>query len=285
MRLASGPKRRQGLQAMGLALLLGIGALTAARAEGPVPAPGPAGVLTLNQDRLINESAYGRAIAGKIDEAVRALQAENRALDSQLEAEEKALTDERARLSPEAFRQKAAAFDAKVEKIRAEQDAKGRALSDEGEAARRKILQTAAPILAQIMAERGAVAILDRSQVVVSFDEADITSEAIARLDAALQGGAAPGEAPKPPTPAPTLAPPPPEPAAAPVTPPPAAAPVSAPASEPVADVAAPLTPSELAESLKSRPGPLTNPKIDYKALALAARGPRPRANPKTQGP
>lgn len=263
-------KGRFGLRALGLALGLGLSAAGLAQGQN---AP-PSAVLTLNQDRLINESAYGRDIAGKIDEAARALQAENRALDSQLEAEEKALTDERARLSPEAFRQKAEAFDAKVEKIRAEQEAKGRAISEEREAARLKILQTAAPILAEIMAERGAVAILDRSQVVVSFDQADITSEAIARLDAALTEGGAPKAAPPPPAPAP------PPPAAPPAAVPPSPTPAPAPAPEVLA-----LEPSDLAKALRPRPGPNANPKIDYAALARAARGPRPRANPKTQGP
>jgi hypothetical protein len=52
--------------------------------------------------------------------------------------------------------------------------------------ARQTFLKTAIPILAEIMSEKGASAIVDRSAIVVSFDRIDITDLAIARIDALL---------------------------------------------------------------------------------------------------
>ncbi len=116
----------------------------------------------------------------------RELQAENRKLEADLEAEEKALTERRATLPPEEFRLLADAFDAKVKGIRAARDAKANDLTAQREAARKTFIETAVPVLAAILRERGAAAIIDRSAVVLSFDRIDITDLAIARVDAQL---------------------------------------------------------------------------------------------------
>jgi Skp family chaperone for outer membrane proteins len=50
-------------------------------------------------------------------------------------------------------------------------------------------LEVARPILAEVMAARGAVAIIDRRAVLIGFENIDITDEAIARLDAAVDEG------------------------------------------------------------------------------------------------
>jgi hypothetical protein len=78
-------------------------------------------------------------------------------------------------------------------------------------------LQASAPVLAQILQERGAVAILDRSAIILSFDRADVTDLAIARIDAVLADGAAPGDGTG--TPAPDATPPQPAAPAAPADP------------------------------------------------------------------
>jgi hypothetical protein len=52
------------------------------------------------------------------------------------------------------------------------------------------------------MAERGALAILDESAIVLGFREIDITADAVARMDALVgDGSALPEPAPAPPAP------------------------------------------------------------------------------------
>ena len=108
-------------------------------------------------------------------------------------AEEQALTDQRKSLTPEEFSSRAAAFDEKVERIRAEQDAKAQALVAKRDEERKAFLQVAGPVLNEILGERRATAILDKRLVIVSLSAIDITDEAIAKLNAAL---AEPADAP-----------------------------------------------------------------------------------------
>ena len=56
---------------------------------------------------------------------------------------------------------------------------------------RRRFFETASPVLAQILTERGAVAIISKRAVIAGFDNIDITDAAIARLDQVLGDGSA----------------------------------------------------------------------------------------------
>lgn len=200
-----GPAAAQG---PGLGFPLGV------PAEGPEALPlgvplGP-GVLTIDPERLFAGSALGRQMAAELEAALRELAAENRTIEARLTAEERALTEQRATLPPEQFRPLAEAFDAKVEDIRRAQEAKSRALNRRRDEDRQRFLEAALPVLAAILAERGAAVVLDRRAVFLSFDEIDITDEAIRRLDALAPEGAPPGpppaEAPDPGAPAPAPA-------------------------------------------------------------------------------
>ncbi len=173
---------------------------------GQISAP----VLTLDQDRLFASSRFGQQLLAEVDTEVKALQAENRKLEADLEAEEKRLTEQRATLSAEDFRLLAEAFDAKVKGIRSARDAKASALAARRDAARKTFFETAIPILAEIMREAGAVAVIDRSAIVLSFDRIDVTDLAVARIDAQLVPEAAkiaPPAAPETRAPAPDPAP------------------------------------------------------------------------------
>ena len=163
-------------------------------------------IITLDQDRLYEDSLFGRALEKASADAVTALVAENHKIEADLTTEEKALTDQRALLSPEAFKPLAEAFDAKVEGLRAAQEAKSKALQDNRDAGRKRFFNAALPVLAGLMRERGALAILNKNAVVLSFDSIDATDAAIAAIDAKLGDGSATISAPAP-APAPALDP------------------------------------------------------------------------------
>ncbi|WP_240789468.1 OmpH family outer membrane protein [Pseudooceanicola onchidii] len=177
-----------------------VGVSAALFAAGPVAAqsgfePGRtegtefSAILTLDTDRLLTESAAGRAIDEELAETSAVLAAENRRIEAELTEEEKDLSVRRSSLTAEAFRAEAAAFDAKVNDVREEQDAKLRDLQARAEAARRRILQAANPVLASLMQDTGAVAILEKNTVIVALQSVDITALAIQRLDAAMADG------------------------------------------------------------------------------------------------
>jgi Skp family chaperone for outer membrane proteins len=169
-------------------------------AAGPAPAQAqqvelPPPVLTFDADRLLAESEIGRGLTAEIEEAARRLSEENRRIEADLLAEESALTEQRGVLAPEEFRPLADAFDAKVQRLRAEQDEKERALVDLREEGRRRFFAEAVPVLSDILRERGALVLIDRRDVFLSADAIDITDVAIARIDAAAaaKGGAESG--------------------------------------------------------------------------------------------
>lgn len=148
-------------------------------------------LLIVDRNRLLAETLFGKAVEAQFDADSKALIAENLRLEQALEAEERDLTERRTTLPPEEFQRLAADFDRKTEDIRNAQGAKSRAITAKREEQRQRFLQAAVPVLGDLMREAGAVAIFDRELVIQLYREADITDEAIARIDAVLGDGSA----------------------------------------------------------------------------------------------
>lgn len=196
----------------------GTGALPLGRSDLAPPEAGR--LLVIDRQRVLEESMLGRARLGELDAATEALVAENRQIEDRLREEERRLTERRAEMEPAAFRAEAEAFDARVQEIRVEQDAKRRELLVRRDEIVPRFWDEVLTVVAGILQERGAVVVLDRDGVFLSSDAADITDEVIARIDAST----GPGLAPDPPEPPSTPRPEPVEPSPAPdalvITPP-----------------------------------------------------------------
>lgn len=148
-------------------------------------------ILVVDQERLFSRSAFGQASLAREQAAARALEAENNRIQAELVAEEQQLTLLRKTLAPEEFTLRAEEFDRKVEKIRAEQDAKARAFSRKREEDGKAFFDAILPVLADIMADQGALVILNKSDVIVSLNVIDVTDEAVVRVDRLLGDPAA----------------------------------------------------------------------------------------------
>lgn len=181
-------------------LLSGIGPGTGlAQQAEPGPRTGGAPeqflspVLTIDPDALFRRSAFGQRVQAEIERETAALAAENRRIEADLTAEEQSLTERRPQMAVEAFRREATAFDEKVQGIRAEQDAKERALETLEDQGREQFLTAAQPVLGRLMLERGAVVILDRRSVFLGFGAIDVTDEAVQAIDREIGAGPAAG--------------------------------------------------------------------------------------------
>ena len=161
----------------------------AAPSLGFAQTPAAPQILTLDQDRLYSASKFGKALEAQALVASQALAAENRKIEADLSTEEAALTEQRSTVTPTAFQALADAFDAKVEKIRAEQEVKATALKTDREVRRKQFFDAAVPVLADLMRQSGAYAILNHDAVVLSFDSIDVTAGAVTALDAKLGDG------------------------------------------------------------------------------------------------
>jgi Skp family chaperone for outer membrane proteins len=182
-----------------VAVALMMTALPAA-AQDVQPVPTPSAVIVVDSERLFIESAYGKKLRADIDAQAAAVNVENERIVADLTTEERSLTVRRPTMTPEAFREEAAAFDTKVQEIRRARDAKEAELQQARSDARVTFYEQARPIVGQLMIERGAVAVLDSRSVFVVVRSVDVTAEAIAKIDAALMptatdgnGGAATG--------------------------------------------------------------------------------------------
>ncbi len=198
---------RRAAAVLGLMLALGGPALAQRVADPAAPAPAqtPAaagGIVVLDTDRLFSESLFGQRLAADLQAQTEALVEENRRIEAELTAEEQDLTRRRPSMTPEAFRAEAEAFDARVQEIRRERDAKERALQQEAASGREIFLAAAGPALGQVMLERGASIILDRRAVFLSTSAVDVTDAALAAVDAAIGNGATLSADPEPAEPA-----------------------------------------------------------------------------------
>lgn len=147
--------------------------------------------VTLDDTRLFGETRYGKALLAALAEAQSVLASENREIEARLAERERELTARRATMEAAAFRAEADAFNTEVESYRAEQKTKERTLYQRHEEDRQRFRDVANQILAQIMSERGALAIIAEEAIVLGFREIDITDAAIARMDEVLGDGSA----------------------------------------------------------------------------------------------
>ena len=173
-----------------LALILTISLVPLADAQ-VVQSP----ILTIDSERLYRDSAFGQRVLREIEARTRALTEENQKLEAELEAEEQALTEQRDSLTPEEFRALADAFDARVQSIRRERDARNQEnieLLDENQ---ERFLRAALPVLEAIMRDVGAAVVLEVRSVFVSANAIDITDRAIAEINAAVGDGTTPAPA------------------------------------------------------------------------------------------
>ncbi len=143
-------------------------------------------VVVVDQERLFSETVFGLRLSKELEAASIALAEENRRIEQMLINEERALTEQRPTMAPEAFREAADAFDARVTEVRTAQDRKARIIVERRDVERRAFLDAALPVLGGLMAEYGAYVILDQRQVFLSDDRVNVTDEAIALIDAAL---------------------------------------------------------------------------------------------------
>lgn len=146
-------------------------------------------VLTVDQNRLFALSAWGRRAQADLEAEGQKIAAEHERIAAALSAEEESLTAQRQSLEPAEFRTLAEAFDSRATEIRRERAQVVEDLNARAEADRDAFYQAAFPVMAEMMHERGALAVLDRRTVFISVDAIDITDDLVERLDASLGSG------------------------------------------------------------------------------------------------
>jgi len=166
------------------AILLWLGLALSVSAQQTSPQ-----ILIMDSERLFIETLYGQRLADELAERARELQTENDRIVESLTLEERSLTLRRPEMSPEDFRAESEAFDAKVQEVRRVRDAKNVELQVATAGARAQFEQQVQGILADMMFERGAAIMIEQRDVLLWTRSANITDEAIVRIDAELGDG------------------------------------------------------------------------------------------------
>ncbi len=174
-----------------LALVISGAGVSFAQSLGQIVSP----VVTLDRDRLFNESQFGQRVKQDLATETAQMVAETTDIENTLADEERALTEQRETLDPEAFRGLAQAFDEKVQNLRAERQQAQTDLQTTIAKAQEDFFSQVGPILGQLMRERGAVLIIDQRAILLAASDVDITDAAIQRVDAVLLGDGADPEA------------------------------------------------------------------------------------------
>jgi Skp family chaperone for outer membrane proteins len=149
-------------------------------------------ILVLDPERLFSQTELGERMTAEYQAARESLSNRNRRLEAELEAEEQALTEQRETLSPEAFRELADEFDAKVQRIRRESDTAVRNLERRWELAPVSFMRRVEPVLVELMQDAGGAVVLDARSVLLRADVVDITDLAASRINAEIGKGPAP---------------------------------------------------------------------------------------------
>ena len=163
--------------------------LLAAPLFGQPSLPAVQYAVVVDFDEVFRTTLYGRRIIKEFQQANQSLSKEFERIAEELVAEEKKLSDLRSSTEPSAFREMALAFDQKSTRLRQEQEDKRVELKLAGDAAQSDLLQKFGPIFVQVMQERNATILLEKKQVVLVIASADITKEAIRRIDQELGDG------------------------------------------------------------------------------------------------
>ncbi len=149
----------------------------------------PSPILVFDFERVLSDTQFGRRVGEEFETAGNTLEMENSAIQESLEAEEQAISERRPDLTPEAFQLVAEEFDAKVQSIRRERDAREDLLRQIPSEAERRLRPVVNAVLLEIMAERGAVVVLERRDVYVSVTAVDVTELIVERVDARIGAG------------------------------------------------------------------------------------------------
>lgn len=169
------------------ALVLALG-LIAAPSVAHAQA-GSAPFVVLNTDALLNESAAGRSLSSQLQQLeqqmVQELVSEEQAIQQEarrLAEAAQALTREQL-LSNATLTGQIAANDRRAEALRQRAEANRRDYGYTRAMAVQSLNEQLAPIVNEVMAARGASAVIDRSAVVAVSPSIDVTADVIARLD------------------------------------------------------------------------------------------------------
>ena len=172
-----------GIALLSTALLAGGGLHPASAQEVATPAPR---IIVIDRNVILRLSSAGQAMMGSVSTLSEQADTEFQSQAEQLQQEAQELQQQLAILAPDARQQRQEEFFVKQQDLQIRVQQRQQRIQGGLAIAGQQLDQALQPILQDIMRERGANMVLDRSSVIFSAIDIDVTATAIERLDEAL---------------------------------------------------------------------------------------------------
>ena len=160
-----------------------------ARSAAPAIAQGPAipGVCVFSVNQTIGASAVGQYIHTRLDQIVAQVKAELNPEDTAIATDVKALEAQRASLDAAAYQTRGQALQGRINALREKADLRQREVKATEDKALNRVAQELEPIAQSLYQSHRCSILLDRGSVMMANNEMDLTSGAVAALNAKIQ--------------------------------------------------------------------------------------------------
>ena len=161
----------------------------AAAPARPAIAQGPAipGVCVFSVNQTIGASAVGEYIHTRLDQIVAQVKAELNPEDTAIATDVKALEAQRASLDAAAYQTRGQALQGRINALREKADLRQREVKATEDKALNRVAQELEPIAQSLYQSHRCSILLDRGSVMMANNEMDLTSGAVAALNAKIQ--------------------------------------------------------------------------------------------------
>lgn len=182
-------KTRQILLASAFTVLLASSAAAAPAAAPPPVAQGPAipGVCILSVNQAITTSTVGRYVSDRMNQIVAQVKAELTPEDTAIATDGRALEAQRTTLAAATFQTRAQALQNRVNALRQKADLRQREVQATEQKSLNRIAQELDPIARQLYAQHRCSMLVNKEAVMIANPEMDITTQAVAGLNARIQ--------------------------------------------------------------------------------------------------
>lgn len=159
----------------------------AASANPPlqITAPVP-GVCVLSREGLLTNSTVGTYVGDRMKQLGAVVQAEVTSEQTSLENDAKALDGQKATLQADVYQQRGQALQQRYAQLQQKVQLRQRELEATQQKAFSRILQTAGPMVGQVVGQRSCGILLDANSVIVGNPSLDITQTVITMLNGSL---------------------------------------------------------------------------------------------------
>jgi len=146
----------------------------------------PPVIALFDSQAVLRESLAGKDVRRQLDDLQKKFRGDLQGQQESLRKREQDLQAKRAVMNAEAFEAEAKKFEAEVNSSQKRFEDRNKQIQGALLAAEEQIQKAITPILGDLMRSRGATLLMDKSLVMISATDYDITPEAIRSLDARL---------------------------------------------------------------------------------------------------